>query len=150
MNSEFSKVINGMENPAWLTTMREYNGQPMAIRLRPIPATESARETCGHLLVITQEMAHVRADGMPEPDYNDSLFQFDGELIRELECNGLVVLVETYAGKRIYYAYVIDEVSSKERAISVLTTFGHLSEASFRGGADPDWKFYTRYMAENY
>jgi hypothetical protein len=83
---------------------------------------------------------------MPEPDYNESLFNFEHDLMSQLEIEGRMVLVETYAGKRIYYAYVADESTSKDRATKVLSGYGHLTEANFRGGADPDWKFYDRYI----
>jgi hypothetical protein len=85
---------------------------------------------------------------MPEPDYNELLCGFDGELIKQLEIDGRVVVIETYAGKRIYYAYVGDEKASKDRVAQVLARYGHVAESAFRGGADPTWNFYARYTAE--
>jgi hypothetical protein len=82
---------------------------------------------------------------MPEADYNESLFSFECDLFSQLEIEGRMVVVETYAGKRIYYTYVANEQASKDRATRVLSAHGHLSESSFRGGADPDWRFYSRY-----
>src|SRR5262245_1545533 len=100
-----------MENSQWLTTMCEHDGQSLAIRLRPPSAVNDDRSKYGHLLVVMHRLASVRSDGMPTPDYNETLFRFDCELINQLEDGGRVVLVETYSGERIYYAYVADEIA---------------------------------------
>jgi Family of unknown function (DUF695) len=134
-----------MDNPGWLTTMTEHQGQKLAVRLRPAPAVSDARTRYGYRLVLIQHLTSVRADGMPNPEYNEGLRSFDSEIIRELEVDGRVVLVETYAGERIYYAYVADKVASKRRATQVLSEYGHQLEPDFRGGQDPDWRFYARY-----
>jgi len=50
---------------------------------------------------------HVRSDGLPEAAYNEGLAPFDADVIECLERygKGLVALVETFAGRRTYYAY---------------------------------------------
>lgn len=136
-----------MDNPQWLITMTEHQGQTLAVRLRPASAVSDARTRYGYLLVLTQHLTSVRADGMPNSEYNQRLRSFDSEMIRELDVDGRVVLVESYAGERIYYAYVADEIASKRRATQVLSAYGHQLESEFRGGQDPDWKFYDRYTA---
>ena len=118
--------------------IREHLGQRLAIRLRPPTAVSDVRGEYRNLLVVIQKLAFVRGDGMPDADYNHSLRSFDGELIQQLEIDGRVVVVETFAGERIYYAYVDDEVASKAREMHVLTSHGHLEESSFRGGPDTD------------
>jgi Family of unknown function (DUF695) len=135
-----------MENDKWLAMMYNIAGEKTAIRLRPRAAVKGARGKYGYLLVVTHHLAVVRADGMPDADYNDSLLVFDCELIQQLELGGRVVVIETCAGKRIYYAYVADEIASKDRATQVLLDHGHLSESNFRGGADLTWEFYSQYM----
>jgi hypothetical protein len=134
-----------MEASNWVTAVREHSGQKLAIRLRPCDAVSDARCRFHQLLVVTHQFSSVTADGMPEESYNSSLFNFDCDLIRQLEIDGRVVLVETYAAKRIYYAYVADESASRNRAAEVLSKYGHSSACTFRGGADPAWRFYTQY-----
>lgn len=137
-----------MDNPQWLTKMTTYCEQSLAIRLRTEQAVSAVREVYTCLLVLTHELREVRNDGMPDPDYNEQLFNFECELFCKLEVNGKVILVETFAGKRIYYAYVENEAESKARASEVLTKFGLTLETSFRGGADPHWKFYSQYVSD--
>jgi hypothetical protein len=101
-----------------------------------------------YLLVVTQKLERVESTGVPEADYNDGLASFDSDLIRELEVDGLVVVVETFAGKRNYYAYVADKDRSTSRAESLLSRCGMQSITSFRGGPDPAWRFYDRYCKD--
>jgi hypothetical protein len=91
-----------MENPQWLITLCDYSGQSLAIRLRPPSAISDARKQYGHLFVVTHDFACVRGDGLPEPDYNDTLHEFDCELIGHFELDGRVVLVEKEAGESMY------------------------------------------------
>ncbi len=134
-----------MNDPQWLITVRDHGGQKLGVRLRPSAAVADARKRYGYLLVVTQQLTSINTSGMPAADCNRSLASFDRELIDEIEIEGRVVVVETYAGKRIYYAYVADELAAKRRAAQVLQAHAHLSDAEFRGGADRDWVFYSRY-----
>jgi hypothetical protein len=85
-----------METSTWLPALREHFGQRLAIRLRPPHEVSVSRGKFHHLLVVTQELSSVTADGMPEATYNSSLADLDCDLIRQLEIEGRVVLVETY------------------------------------------------------
>ena len=92
--------------PAWLTATVQYQGFPLALRVRPGAGTAEQRARLWTLAVVTHRLAQVRADGMPEPDYNDGLADLDGAVIRALEVDGgTVVVVETLGGRRHYYAY---------------------------------------------
>lgn len=50
----------------------------------------------------------VTENGLPEPDYNDSIEPLDAALTDpfEDETNGLIALIETFSGKRTYYTYI--------------------------------------------
>jgi len=135
-----------MAGDRWLTTLCDHTGQPLAIRLRPPDAVADATGKYSYLLAVTHHLRSVRADGMPDPDYNESLAAFDAALVDALDEAGRVVVVETCAGRRLYYAYVADEAAAKRAVTQVLAEYGCLSESGFRGGPDPAWQFYAAYL----
>ena len=136
-----------MDKDKWLTGMHSHAGQEMAIRLQRVSEASDTKNRYKNLLVVTQHLPLVSSSGLPEADYNDRLLEFDCQLISEIEKGGIVVLVETYAGKRIYYAYVADEAASKDRVSQVLADYGNSAVSDFRGGIDSEWRFYSRYLA---
>jgi hypothetical protein len=137
-----------MESPQWFTTMREDGGQRLAIRLRPPSAIGDARNKYGHLFVATQRLRVVCADGLPEPNYNESLHDLDLGIIHQIELGGIVVVVETLSGERSYYAYVSDEAVAKRLVMESASSSRQVEHFEFRGGLDVDWKFYDQYLAD--
>jgi hypothetical protein len=61
------------------------------------------RPTHPTLAVVSHEFTKREPNGLPEPDYNESLFEMDTELVRafDVDQTGVPVLVETYGGKRL-------------------------------------------------
>src|SRR5690349_2981122 len=125
------------QNAPWLTTMAEHQGRRLALRVRPDVDTSSNRGSYPQLAVISHELSSVTADGMPEASYNDSLADFDREIHELFECEGegLLVLVETFAGKRNYYAYVADRAPVRSRVDNLRTRFPQ-HRLKFRSGLD--------------
>lgn len=130
----------------WLTAMAEYEGLPLALRVRPNADTSANRKKFPKLMLASHELAEVTSNGLPVAEYNDSLADFDHGMIEAIEQGGagLVVLVETFSGKRNYYAYVADESLAKQRTKSFQGKYPQHS-LEVRGGSDPQWALYNDY-----
>ena len=113
------------ETPEWLVATVKYEGYPLALRVRPHADTVEHRSRLPFVAAVTHHLALTRADGMPEPDYNDSLAVLDHAVIGTLEASGsgLTVLVETLAGKRTYYAYVEAESHAQAAVARLCSSF---------------------------
>lgn len=137
-----------MGGHAWYTCMRDYCGQPLAVRMRPPSAVEATRAQYTYLFVATIELATVMGNGLPDADYNEGLINVDLDIVRQVEANGTVVVVETFAGKRSYYAYVRAREAAEAVVKQSLLTHGRAEQYCFRGGDDREWKFYDGYLRE--
>ena len=130
----------------WLGATVQYEGYPMALRVRPRATTTDHRARLQYLAALTQQLAHVRKDGLPEAAYNRSLFDLDLSVVAALEedASGLTVIVETFAGKRRYYAYVTDPARA-EAALGKVRRDHPGHELSLSGRPDPTWELYSEY-----
>jgi hypothetical protein len=73
------------------------------------------------LVAIEHILDNVNSDGIPEGDYNSSLFDFDHYMctLFKKSTNGIIFLIETFSGKRNYYYYTLPDFdidSSIEKA----------------------------------
>jgi hypothetical protein len=141
----FEKVGDG----TWLTGMTRYEGYPLALRVRPSADSAANRAAFPHLGVVTHQLANVRDNGLPETEYNASLEDFDVALQFAIkgEGAGLVVLIETFAGKRTYYAYVSDEKTFRVRVGALSRLFEH-HRLTVECRPDAAWRFYERYRKD--
>jgi hypothetical protein len=133
-------------NDPWLTNIVEHEGFPLALRVRPAIDTPENRSAYRRLLLVTHELAQVRANGLPESDYNQSLAGFDRDMFQFLECqgDGMVAFVETFAGKRTYYAYVDTGATFKARFAELKAKYPqHALSVGFR--EEPNWETYNLY-----
>ena len=86
---------------------------------------------------------------LPEADYDESLFEFD-ESIRDmfrLSEHGIIVLIETFSGKRNYYAYA----DSKKNVTEIVASLEHAypqENLSWTIHSDPEWGFIAKYSKE--
>jgi len=131
----------------FLTNVVEYEGDPMALRVRPNADTAENRLAFSRLLLVTHELAQVLPNGLPESSYNQSLAGFDKDLFQFLESegDGIVALVETFAGKRTYYAYVDMDATFKARFAELKTKYRqHIVSVSHR--VEADWETYQLYQ----
>ena len=138
--------VKRYERAPWLTALVEYEGYPMALRVRPGADTGSNRKKFSRSVRITHELACVKSNGLPEDDYNHALAKFDLAVLQMIEArgDGLVVLVETFSGRRIYYAYVDSTSTFKERFTKLTEKYPqhHLTVSNC---IDTEWKTYKVY-----
>jgi hypothetical protein len=137
---------NDKADALWLTAMAEYEGQPLALRVRRRADNTENRAEFPRLALVSHALAEVSSNGLPSPTYNDSLADFDGDIHTALERDGagLVVLVETFAGKRNYYAYVAENGPVQRRLAELQQRYPQHT-VSLRGAADPGWSLYADY-----
>ena len=130
----------------WLTGMTRYEGFPLALRVRPDADGATNRAAFSQLGVVTHQLARVGDNGLPEAEYNESLEDFDLSLQAAMEGDaaGVVVLIETFAGKRNYYAYVNNCATFRSR-IGALRQQFQQQQLSIECRADSAWRFYERY-----
>jgi hypothetical protein len=135
-----------MNDAPWLTAMAEYEGLPLALRVRPAADTPTNRAKFAGLVLVSHELAEVTSNGLPVAKYNDSLADFDHAIHGAIEEEGvgLVVLVETFSGKRNYYAYVGDDNVVKQRVKELEGKYPQ-HKLGLRRGADPEWALYSDY-----
>ena len=129
--------------------MTRYEGFPLALRVRPNADTSANRAALASLGVVTHQLSQLRDNGLPESEYNSSLEDFDLALQAAMEGEGagLVVLVETFAGKRNYYAYVNDCATFHNRVDALRLEFQQ-HELLIECRGDAAWKFYGRYRKD--
>jgi hypothetical protein len=130
----------------WLTAMVEHEGHLLALRVRPTADTAKNRTRYPRLAVITHALAQVRPNGLPVPDYNDLLVEFDVAVVEALEKDegGLAVLVETLGGRRNYYAYVA-AAGHAELALASVRQWFPEHQLSLKGGVDSEWRVLNEY-----
>jgi hypothetical protein len=134
----------------WTTTQTVHEGFPLFLRYPQNIRDESA--VFPILGVVTHHLAKVRANGLPDPDYNDGLLEFDRTLQNSFQDRsvGRTVLIETFAGKRNYYAYVASENLVRER-VAVLQRQFPTEKLSWKAYPDEKWSFikdYTKAVLE--
>lgn len=133
----------------WLGKTSRYEGLPLALRVRPYVVTLENQRNFPQLAAITLQLSRVRADGMPESDYNDTLAALDAELIELFESNkvGLTVLVETFNGRRVFYSFT--QATAPVQALVAdfqKRNTGHAISVQVR--SDPNWGFITNYRKQ--
>jgi hypothetical protein len=143
---EFVMTARKETNAPWVTAMAEHEGFPLALRVRPAADSPANRARYPRVALVSHALSDVTENGLPEAAYNDELADFDQDLHTCIERggDGLVALVETFAGKRNYYAYVADDARLKVRVDELRAKYPQHS-LSVRGGADPEWKVFNDY-----
>lgn len=136
------------EQEPWLSGEKLYEGFPLLLRK---PAKIDYANLPPALLTIVQHLEKTKPNGLPEPDYNDTLADFDHEVIDYLpsmRC-GSVVLVETFGHKRSYYCYCDATVSPEETKNHFQKRYPAFRlEVSKR--PDPEAKFVRQYAKEHF
>lgn len=135
----------------WLTTETEYDGLPLYLRLPNYKNVWEYKSKYPKLICIKHEFNRVKNNGLATAEYNESLIDFDGEVVNLFDPNksGIVILVETYGGARNYWFYITDpkfffntfeELKSKHSDKKL--------ELDYRN--DSDWSFIKDYPVELY
>ncbi|MGC4031895.1 MAG: DUF695 domain-containing protein [Tepidisphaeraceae bacterium] len=132
----------------WVTTLTEHEGAPLALRVRPHANTPENRKQYGLRIAVVHELAEVRTDGLPTPKYNDSLSAFDHELHQCVEDGGegLVVIVETLGGQRVYFSYAQSDAKIDIKLNKLAEKY---PQHTLKIVARPDnkWEAYEHYRA---
>lgn len=110
---------------------------------------DSLRPSHPTLVVVTHEFTKRKPNGLPEPEYNESLFQMDIDLVRAFDADhiGVPALVETFGGERNYYFYVAAD-TDVETIISAVARCYPSERLSWTVRSDPQWGFLEKYAKE--
>lgn len=129
----------------WGTKEIEYEGFPLLLRKPVYDDIWLSQKKYGKLLVITHMLTNVRANGLPEARYNDSLAAFDHDVIGiTKDDNCLLVLIETFGGKRRYYYYTTENFDST-LSIQRLQAKYRNHKISSENRHDLQWTFFKDY-----
>ena len=138
------------KDSTWSTYEFQHEGFPVLLRFPEKPDFDALQKKYPKLVVVKHHLEKVRASGLPEADYNDSLADFDQDLVTCFENNssGITVLVETFGGRRIYYAYVIEDLKMEDVRQRFTEKYPALKlEWTQQDGKD--WRLIRRYSAEH-
>lgn len=133
----------------WKSKQLSHEGIPLLLRYLEGIDTESCKALLPELAVITHEFSKVSPNGLPEPDYNDSLLQFDSDIRAVFENRevGQAVLIETFAGKRRYYIYVSPKINLDDLLSPVSARHPH-ENLTWSLRLDPEWEFIKQYAKD--
>lgn len=134
---------------SWKTRQITHEGFPLFLRYPENGDFDSRKSKFPILVVITHEFANVLPNGLPEPDYNDGLLQFDSDIRAEFEEGekGQTVLIETFGGKRKYYIYLMSESQVDEKIASVAKRYPS-ERLAWSVHSDAEWNFIRQYTKE--
>jgi len=131
---------------SYVSTVTDWEGFPLAIRACPLNADDPIWSSNPHLAFLEHQLAEVKDNGLPEKDYNDRLADFDHEVHQAFESGsgGQVIVVETFGGKRTYYACTESVDAATEILNGIVNKFPQ-HRLSPGTNADHSWKFYLQY-----
>jgi hypothetical protein len=136
-------------NRTWKTGEFEHEGFPLFLRFPVGLEYDELKHTYPQFITVTHFLDEVKSNGLPESEYNKSLFDFDDQLVNILEkANaGMTVLVETFAGKRIYYMYSKSDFPPSLLENKIKESFpDHKIEVE--SNSDKEWSFIKGYSKD--
>jgi hypothetical protein len=132
---------------SWKTAKLVHEGFPLFLRYLEDLNIDDLRARFQTLAVITHHLSQVTSNGLPDADYNDGLHQFDLDVQGVFESTGVTCLIETFAGKRIYYVYV-EEGTDVEKALEKVVRSYPKEKLSTTIRPDPGWSFVSNYRKQ--
>ncbi len=137
------------EQMQWYTGEVRHEGFPLLLRFPDKPDFDTLSIRFPKLLVVEHTLAKVMPSGLPEPDYNDSLADFDQDLVSAFEpsTSGITVLVETFGGRRSYYIYVSVDAPVEDVKRRLCTNYPQY-QLDWSLQDDAGWNFIRRYSEE--
>jgi len=131
----------------WVTALTDHDGLMVALRARSVEKSDPLRVKFTYLVIVKHHLGRVNAGGLPEPAYNESLKEFDHEVVGSFfDMKGMAVIVETCSGKRVYYGYS-EDVAGAEGVFGLLKQRHTQHKLEFLIKSDPSWKFYDTYRS---
>jgi hypothetical protein len=135
------------DGTTWLTSQQWHEGYPLVIR-RPKGVDYHALPPKLVIVTLVLDPERTLTNGLPNPDYNDSLVDFDDDVLQKLSGLNLgrVVLIQTLCHERTYYAYCDAEQSLAGVQAYFLHTYPNL-RVELREQPDPKGDFIRNYAA---
>tara|TARA_R110000868_G_scaffold822_1_gene6074 strand:+ start:2008 stop:2517 length:510 start_codon:yes stop_codon:yes gene_type:complete len=143
--------IKSKEKMEWLTTNTEYERLPLYLRLPNYNNIWEYKSKYPELMCITHEFDSVKDNGLPTADYNETLIDFDEEVVNltDVDKNGIIFLVETFGGARHYWFYIADSKIFEEKFDDLKNKNSDKKlELNFKN--DSKWNFIKDYPVELY
>jgi hypothetical protein len=135
----------------WATAQKVYEGFPLMLRRPTNLDIELLRSSHPTLAVVTHVFTKRNPNGLPEPEYNHSLIDMDGELVGAFDVDqiGVPAFVETFGGERNYYFYVSADADVPS-IISAIARRYPAEQLSWTVRPDPEWAFLERYATGHF
>ena len=124
----------------------EYEGFPLLLRSPFKLNYDELQVLYPQFISLTHILKDVKKNGLPNNEYNRSLFEFDifvSEVL-EKENTGITVLIETFAGKRNYYMYSVGSVEITKLEEKIIDKFPE-QEIVIDSKIDDKWAFIRAY-----
>ena len=135
----------------WFTTDTVYDGLPLHLRRPAYENVWNDQNSFSQLFCITHKLDMVKGNGLPESAYNKTLDGFDEELVNLFNPanEGIIILIETFSGKRNYW-YYLSRSTSYNLKVSLLKEKypSHSMVTSYND--DSDWGFIKEYPINLY
>jgi hypothetical protein len=130
----------------WKSIELTHEGFPLLLRYPEKIDFDFNKALFPNLAVITHEFSKVSANGLPDPNYNDSLFHLDQDVRAAFEKKeiGQTMLIETFGGKRNYYIYIAAGIKIDEILATVLPKYPN-EKLTWLVRPDSEWGFIKRY-----
>jgi hypothetical protein len=138
--------INSKKQMKWISADTIYGDFPLYLRRPDYENIWKYKSKFSKLYCITHNLDMVKSNGLPESDYNRTLLDFDQKLVSLFnpEMEGIVILVETYAGKRNYWYYVSSEIDPNLKYASLSEEYP-LNRIESSVQSDKNWGFLIEY-----
>jgi len=129
----------------WSTTEIEYEGFPLLLRKPDYSNIWQHKEKLTQLVTIEHLLDKATPNGLPEKNYNKSISDFDHYMCTLFDKNadGIIFLIETFAGKRNYYYYTSPQYDITKLIDRAKVDFNVKLTVTKR--ADNDWGFFKAY-----
>jgi Family of unknown function (DUF695) len=133
----------------WNVGQRTYQGFPLFLRRPSNMDTSENRKRFPILAIITHEFTKRYPDGRPEAAYNESLFDFDEDIVTSFDSQqrGVPVLVETFAGKRHYYFYIAAHTDVASAIQPIVARYPN-ERLTWEVRTNANWSFLDKYAKE--
>ncbi len=135
------------KNLVWFTGERMHEGFPLLLRFPEKSDFDALEKKYTKLLLITHRLDKVLPSGLPEPGYNETLFDFDEYIVAMFGQSGVTVLIETFGGRRNYYIYTLPQLDVAAAQESLKAKYpAHKTNWTIHDGTG--WKLIRRYAKE--
>ncbi|GEM_PF-2054928 len=140
-----------LETMEWVTLETEYEGLPLFLRHPNYEDIWKFQFEYTQLFCISHELDKVTDNGLPTEAYNESLFDFDSEVIHLFDPNayGTLFLIETYGGSRHYWFYITPSKALFPKFYELQAKHPD-KKLDFDYRPDSNWDFIKNYPFELY